>query len=989
MTGKTVSHYRILNALGQGGMGVVYLGEDTHLARRVAVKFPAARSDEQYRERFLREARAASTLNHPHIAAIYDYGESQDGHPFLVMELVEGEDLCRALERGPMEPARALEIAIAVAGALGEAHRNGIIHRDIKPSNILLGVRGEVKVLDFGLAKTFAWQSAGRAAGDQTEALSQTQAGVVMGTPAYMSPEQLRSEPLGPPSDLFALGAVLYECLGGRRAFAGHSSVEILAAVLHLDPPAPSEFNPRVAPEINRVVLKALAKRQADRYQTAEEMLADLGAVERTLRGREAEATVALPGAPSQASGAAPWSRSATRPRALLALAAAVVLVAGFGGAWWFVAGRPYQPLPQAGRFYQDGLSALRDGTYFKASRELAEAARLDPKLGMAHAHLAEAALELEDARTAGEEFAKAGTPERTTRLTRADRDVRDAIRLTLAGKFADAVNLYRDMVERTPNAAKADALVDLGCAYERAQQPEDALRRYLEATGRDDLQPAAWLRLGVQYGARKLDAAHATPAFDKAEAIYRSKSNQEGIAEVEYQRGVTAHKLGQVRQARALLEKALELSKAAESPSQQILVLMQLSGLETNASHASEAQADASKAIELARANGIENLTTRGLINLGGAFLGKGEASEARPYFQQALDLARHYGSERSEFSALLSLGSLETQQGELDRALADVTRALQWYQRRGYQNETMLGLTLVSRIEREKGDYPSALASLQQQLDLAGRQGNPAQIALSQEGIGNVRLAQGLWSESLRSYRAELAAAAQSGVTLYAQFGLVNCADVLWRLGRYQEVQPLLDQVDADSYKGVDALIARLRAESALSRREIAKARDAARRVLSDGVGSDDLRAEWNGILAAAEASSGNRAEAARIAELARQLADRAGNPRRVAETELAQGEVALAAGEWPRALENAKSAAAWAASAGNTETEWRCWWLSARAAQGAGRTSDAHDFAEKASRLLAGLAQKWDPEDFRTYLTRPDVEFAKHRLAGLGAQ
>jgi tetratricopeptide (TPR) repeat protein len=984
MTGKTVSHYRILNVLGQGGMGVVHLAEDTHLARRVAVKFPAAGSDDQYRERFLREARAASTLNHPHIAAIYDYGESQDGHPFLVMELVEGEDLRRALERGPMEPARAVEIAIAVAGALGEAHRHGIVHRDIKPSNILLGSRGEVKVLDFGLAKPFAWHPVG----DQTEALSQTQAGVVMGTPAYMSPEQLRSEPLGPASDLFALGAVLYECLGGRPAFPGHSSVEILAAVLHVDPPAPSEINPRVAPEINRVVRKALAKRQADRYQTAADMLADLRDIEQTLRGREAEATVALPVAPSQAAGAAASPRTATLPRALAALAAAVVLVAGFG-AWWFAAGRPYQPLPQADRFYQDGLSALRDGTYFKASRTLAEAARLDPKLGMAHAHLAEAALELEDVRTAGEEFAKAGTPERTTRLTRADRDVHDAIRLTLAGRYADAVNLYRDMVERTPNAAKADALVDLGRAYERAQQPEDALRCYQQAAGRDDLQPAAWLRLGVQYGTRRLDAAHATPAFDKAEAIYRSKSNQEGIAEVEYQRGVTANKLGQVRQARALLERALELSKAAESPSQQILVLMQLSSLETNASNAAEAQADASRAIDLARANGIENLTTRGLINLGGAFLGKGEASEARPYFEQALDLARHYGSERSEFSALLSLGSLETQQGELDRGLADVSRALQWYQQRGYQNETLLGLTLVSRIEREKGDYPSALASLKQQLDLAGRQGNQAQIALSQEGIGNVRLAQGLWSESLKSYRAELEAAAQSGVTLYAQFGLVNCADVLWRLGRYQEVQPLLDRVGANRSKGVDTLIARLQAEMALSRREFAKARDTARRVLSANMSRDDLRAQWNGILAVAEAGSGNRAEAARVAELAGQTTGRTGNPWRVAETELAQGEVALAAGEWPRALEKAESAAGWAAGAGNTETEWRCWWLSARVAQGAGRKSEARDFAEKASSLLAGLAQKWDPEDFRTYLTRPDVEFAKHRLAGLGAQ
>jgi tetratricopeptide (TPR) repeat protein len=809
-----------------------------------------------------------------------------------------------------------------------------------------------------------------------------------MGTPAYMSPEQLRGEPLGPASDLFALGAVLYECLGGRKAFTGHSSVEILAAVLHVEPPAPSELNPRVTPEINRVVLKALAKRQADRYQTAEEMLADLRAIAETLRGREAEATVALPAAPTEAVAAARRLRSAIGRRTRPIVAAAMVLIAGIAG-WWLVAGRPYEPVPQADRFYQDGLSSLRDGTYFKASKDLAEAARLDPMLGMAHVHLAEAALELEDARTAGEEFAKAGTPERTTRLTRADRDVRDAIGLTLAGRYGDAVNLYRDMVERTPSAAKADALVDLGRAYERAQQPEEALRRYQGAIQLDPEQPAAWLRLGVQYGARKLDAAHANPAFDKAEAIYHSMSNLEGIAEVEYQRGVAANKLGQITRARALLEKALELSQAAESPSQQIQVLMQLSLLETSASNAAEAQADASKAIELAHANGIENLTTSGLIDLGSAFLGKGEGSEARPYFEQALALARHYGSERSEFSALLSLGSLETQQGELDRGLAHVRQALAWYQERGYQRETMQGLTLVSRIEREKGDYPSALASLKQQLDLARKQGNQAQIALSQEGIGNVLLARGLWSESLKSYRAEMEAAAQSGVTLNAQVGLVNCADMLWRLGRYQEANDLLDRVGANRSKTVDALITRLQAKMALSRGEFFKARDAARRALAAGVDSDGQRAEWNGILAEAEIASGNRAQAVHIAELARQLADRAGNPRRVAEIELAQSEAALAMGEWPRAGENAKSAAVWAAGAGNTETEWRCWWLAARAATGAGRKSEAHELAEKANNLLAGLAQKWDPEDFRTYLTRPDLELAKHQLAGLGVR
>src|ERR1035438_329888 len=181
----TVSHYRIVSRLGSGGMGVVYLAEDTHLARQVAIKFStAAPEDEQYRARFLREARAASALNHPHIARIYDYGETAAGKPFIVMELVTGEDLSRLLHRGGMSVGQALRIVEEVAEALAEAHRHGIVHRDIKPGNIVINERGQVKVLDFGLAKQFV--EAAQSDITPTERVSaETAAGTVLGTPSY------------------------------------------------------------------------------------------------------------------------------------------------------------------------------------------------------------------------------------------------------------------------------------------------------------------------------------------------------------------------------------------------------------------------------------------------------------------------------------------------------------------------------------------------------------------------------------------------------------------------------------------------------------------------------------------------------------------------------------------------------------------------------------------------------------------------------------
>src|ERR1044071_4932598 len=284
MIGQTVSHYRILEQLGEGGMGSVYLAEALPLARRVAIKFLTA-TDHHYRARFIREARAVSALSHPNIAMVHDYGETPTGQPFIVMEFVKGKSLSDLLDEG-LTLQRSVEIVSAIAEALGEAHEQGIVHRDIKPSNVLISERGHVKVLDFGLVKhLFEPPASGVDLDAQTIYSTQTRSDVIVGTPLYLSPEQATGKQIDGRSDLFALGALLYECLTGQSAFSGGSVLEIGAQIIHVTPPPPSRFNPAVPSALDRITLKALQKKVEARYQTAGEMLRDLNAAATALPG--------------------------------------------------------------------------------------------------------------------------------------------------------------------------------------------------------------------------------------------------------------------------------------------------------------------------------------------------------------------------------------------------------------------------------------------------------------------------------------------------------------------------------------------------------------------------------------------------------------------------------------------------------------------------------------------------------------------------------
>jgi eukaryotic-like serine/threonine-protein kinase len=280
VVGTTVRHYRIGERLGSGGMGEVFRGEDIRLGRPVAVKFlpPGLKSDPESRARFLNEARAASLLNSPNIATTYDIGEHQ-GADFIVMEYVAGELLSSRVAKGPLPVRDALDVAIQIGDALDDAHAHGIVHRDIKSANVMRTERGLVKVLDFGLAKFLPQANA-----DVTQA-QVTMAGMIVGTVAYMAPEQALGRPVDHRADLFSLGIVLFEMLTGRLPFEGTSPTEIVDRILHHTPAPPSRFTSAVPASLDAVVSRALEKEPALRYQSARDFKADLRDVAAELDG--------------------------------------------------------------------------------------------------------------------------------------------------------------------------------------------------------------------------------------------------------------------------------------------------------------------------------------------------------------------------------------------------------------------------------------------------------------------------------------------------------------------------------------------------------------------------------------------------------------------------------------------------------------------------------------------------------------------------------
>ncbi len=996
MIGKTISHYRVVEKLGEGGMGIVYVAEDTLLGRRVAIKMltiKPGQDEHHFRTRFLREARAVSALSHPHIATIHDYGETKRGQPYIVMELVKGETLGDLMAGGSLTITRSLQIIQQVAEALAEAHRNGVVHRDVKPSNVAIDHRGDVKVLDFGLAKQLNVEAKEVTDPErQTLLTSQTQEGVIVGTPLYLSPEQALGAEIDARSDIFAVGSLLYECVAGRPAFDGDSRMEICTKVIRDDPVPPSKLNPDVPPAVDRITMKALAKQPAERYQTASELITDLD----TALSASGIASRAVPRITAHADGNRPTGALATlsdifrRPRISVGYVVAGVAIAVLIGlAVWYVARpKPYDPKPEAKRLYDQAVDALRQGAFFKSSKILQQAVLDDDRFALAHARLAEADMELDNSDDAKDQLIRANDLAKNIALPEVDTIRLQAITDTVKRDFAAAVNDYRQIVARVSRNEQAYAFVDLGRAYEKNEQWDKAIESYQQASQADSHYAAAFLRLGMalQHNQKFAEAA---AALDQAHNIFRISNEVEGMTEAMFQRGILLVKQGRVADGEAEFQQALQRSQALENTEQRIRILQQLSYTYALAGNVAKSREHSQQAMQLAQANQMENLTTAGLIEIGNSYMVKGDFAEAEKNFSEALRLAQLYKGKANEARALISLANSRQAQGDPDGARDYTQRALAFYQQGGYGTQLLYCYYFLARAHEATGEYKQAEKYFQDLLQTASNVGDTRFVTLAHEGLGLTFLHTDRLTEALDHFTAEYAIAKTMDTKIILGFAADNSGAALWRLGNYDEANKYLNEATTiasgqDAYKYLLADVNWTLADLALSQQKLAEAIDRAQKAIALAESDKAIEVRARAILGVAQALSGNAAAGRKNCEEAVQMARNVRDPLPLSQALLALAQAAFVAGDAQTAINSASESQQRFTAAMQHDYEWRAYAIAARAADKLGDKEKARQLASQATTILNGLEQTFGAANFRSYLNRPDVKEWRSQLS-----
>ncbi|HEX8188846.1 MAG TPA: tetratricopeptide repeat protein, partial [Pyrinomonadaceae bacterium] len=805
----------------------------------------------------------------------------------------------------------------------------------------------------------------------------------------YLSPEQARGAKVDGRSDLFALGALLYECLTGRPAFAGANVIEIGAQVLHFDPPPPSRLNPRVPPELDRLTLKALAKKPEDRFQTAGEMAAELARVRSRLPASDTVRTRRLAGADNghRSSAlitmAAELRRPKFSPLTLLASLAGLALV--IWAVWYVRQPSAHRPGPDVARLYEQGVDAMREGSYYRASGLLTQAVERDDEFALAHARLAEALLEMDFLDRARGEWINVTTltPDFSV-YPRADALYLEAVRSTLRQDYAGAVGSYEEIVKLDPGRPQAH--LDLGRAYERNNVSEKALASYTRATSLDNSYAAAFLRLGTLH-ARQLNQAGAAAAFDSAQKLYAERGNREGEAAVRYQRGRLFLGLQKADEARAEFEQALRIARESDNQYQQVQTLLQLAQAVPDGA---EAEKTARQAIDIAQATGMNDQLANGYLTLGNVYLGKlNDQGRAEYHYNLALQIASNSKLRRYEALASFNLGSLRERQGRLNEADRLAERARDFFLQGGYRREADQFSMITARGKKGRADYEGALKIFRELLRSAEQSGDMGQAGNLHRECGTVLFVQGKYPEALKHYEESANYARTLRNPNLLSHSLLHQANAHWALGHYEEAGRLFGQLTGADPQALGvtkdflAYARNAEAEMELSRRHYPEAAALAGQALAalkewNGQ-AEDLRAAITNNLGLAEALGGARARGRALCEEAVRIASVRSDPATVAFANFALAQVLLEAGDAAGARDAALRAQEGFSRAGRADFEWRALAVAGRASRRLSDESAAREYLSRAEASLTQFEQSLGAEA-AGYLSRPDVQWLR---------
>ncbi|MEO6224062.1 MAG: protein kinase [Vicinamibacterales bacterium] len=801
MTGPTVgsqvSHYRLERVLGAGGMGQVFLARDLTLDRPVAIKFLIATQDEHARKRLLAEARAAASLDHPAICTVHEVVTDDAIGDFIVMNYVEGETLGNRLRRGRLAPSETMALMVPLLQALGTAHRAGVVHRDIKPHNIVLTPAGLPKLLDFGIARRIMPESGNE---DGTTASMLTGEGNIVGTLGYMSPEQVQGRPVDARSDLFSLGSVLFECLTGNRAFAGASRAETIGALLHVDPPPPSQVVAELAPTFDALCADLLRKVPSERFQTAEEVLGAIRGLSPTQRMAAArdEAPVVF--------------RRPSR-RHLTMAGAGVVVAAVLGVAWVWMNGRTSlpEPDPQAVPWFTSGVEKLREGSYTGARTALEEAVRLSPNFIQAHLRLAEARSELDDAAGAQQSLLQVNAllPV-NARLRQEDQLRLDAVRWSVLRDHQQAIAAYQQLADLSPN--EASSWLDVGRAEDAAGRRVAAMGHFEQAVKLDAQYAPARQRLGVlQSQGGQSEKALAT--LGEAIRLHKLKTNVEGEAEATLRKATVHLARRELADAGTALARVAKLAEDEKFVSLRIRAQFAQARLAQADGQIAEAEKLSRTAVDKAIALGMGTIAADGLRGLATAMMVAGRYDDADVQLKRAIDLAMEQKATRTEMQARVQQAALRLQDNKFTDAVAMADAPLRFFTAGRYVRNEAETKSIQARAHEALEHYDDARRLASEVLALAESIDDQVLIGVSLENLAGQaeRLGQLPEALALRERLEKIHRTSNDHVSL--AFDLVNRADLLIRLGRGAESEAPLAEVDSGIAAGRQAYSGRSR--------------------------------------------------------------------------------------------------------------------------------------------------------------------------------